>query len=261
MNNPVVRKIIANKIPCYFVSPHLDDAALSAGGLIAHLSRRTRVEVITVFTNAAPGPCTLSAKAFLRQCGHKDALTLFAERRREDACALALVGITPIHLEHVDALWRAIPSLGTIRRALARLFPEFRHIYPTYRSHIVRGDVSRRDAPLSAALAEELAGIIDTRRAYALFCPLALHSHVDHELVRDACLATFDNVFLWQDFPYILEGKLSAGKTDIFGNEAFRWNGEMETKRNMIMVYASQARAMFPDGNIPLVPEIYYKRA
>jgi len=52
MNNEIINNIIREKIPCFFISPHLDDAALSAGGLIAYLSQHTHVEVIDVFTEA-----------------------------------------------------------------------------------------------------------------------------------------------------------------------------------------------------------------
>lgn len=258
MNNVVVQKIIAGKIPCYFVSPHLDDAALSAGGLIAHLSRHTRVIVITVFTHASPRPYTLSAKAFMKQCGYADADALFGDRRNEDAGACALVGAVPHHLGRVDALWRKIPSPRFLRRILSRLVPELLHVYPTYRLHIIRGKVSQNDAPLSEALGKDLKKIIGGRTESVVFCPLALRSHVDHALVRDACLANFDRVILWRDFPYHIRHAANAREIGVLGSEAFQWDAESEMKEKMAASYASQMQAMFPDGHIPLAPEVYY---
>jgi LmbE family N-acetylglucosaminyl deacetylase len=258
MNNHIVQKIITAKISCYFVSPHLDDAMLSAGGLLAYLSSHTQVDVVTVFTHASARPYTLSAETFLKQCGYTDADTLFDDRRNEDTNACAIVGITPHHLGQVDALWRKIPSPNFLRKTLSRILPEFLHVYPTYRMHIIRGGVSRHDTSLSNVLGEELKKIIGAQKEYALFCPLALRSHVDHVLVRDVCLAHFDNVFMWQDFPYNTRNSMDVKKTDALGIEAFRWDTEKEKKKEMIASYTSQVQAMFPDGNIPLMPEVYY---
>jgi len=258
MNDRLIQKIIAEKAPCYFISPHLDDAALSAGGLIAHLSRHTRVEIVTVFTAASPRPYTLSAQAFLSQCGYSDADVLFSDRRNEDAEACSLVGATQRHLGQVDALWRKVPSPSVLRTTLARILPEFLHAYPTYRMHVIRGTVSAHDEPLRAALGEELRSSIGKSGEHVIFCPLALQSHVDHALVRDACLTNFDNVILWRDFPYNIENGLAPEEIDTIGNEAFQWGAEKEMKEEMVRSYTSQVKAMFPDGNIPLVPEVYY---
>lgn len=262
MNDHAIQKIIADKIPCYFVSPHLDDAMFSAGGLIAYLSSRTRVEVITVFTNASPRPYTFSATQFLKQCAYADADTLFADRRNEDKNACAIIGVTSVHLGHTDALWRKVSSPGILRRMLSRILPEFLHAYPTYRLHIIRGGVSRHDKPLSMVLSEELKRIIGADKDYALFCPLAVRSHIDHVLVRDACLAVFakERVMLWKDFPYNIANP--PGEKDIapFAALAFSFDRpeEREKKLNMMRAYKSQVRAMFPGGNIPLASEVYY---
>ncbi len=258
MNDQTIQKIIAGRIPCYFISPHPDDAALSAGGLITYLAHHTHVEVVTVFTNASRRPYTLSAKTLLNQCGYSDADTFFNDRRIEDTNACAIVGIKPRHLGYVDALWRKIYSPNILRRILSYILPEFLHIYPTYRLHIIRGEVSSHDAELSNTLGKELRKIIDTGKEYMLFCPLAVRSHVDHELVRDVCLKNFDNVLMWQDVPYNTRNYTCPDEMDMIGSEAFQWGSEKDTKKQMIEAYTSQRKAMFPDGNIPLVPEVYY---
>jgi LmbE family N-acetylglucosaminyl deacetylase len=258
MNDRLIQKIIAGKIPCYFISPHLDDAIFSAGGLIAHLSRHALVEVVTVFTNASPRPYTLSAEAFLKQCKYIDADTLFADRRKEDIHACALAGIMPRHVGHVDALWRKISSPHLLRRMLSRMLPEFLHVYPTYRLHIIRGGVSAHDASLSHRLGEKLREIVGLKKEYVLFCPLALRSHIDHVLVRDVCLANFDTVIMWRDFPYTIRNSIDSSETSVLGDEVFQWDAEKSMKEKMMRSYTSQMLAMFPDGNIPFVPEAYY---
>ena len=258
MNDQMIQKIIANRIPCYFISPHLDDAVLSAGGLIAHLSKHTQVEVVTVFTNASPRPYTFSIKMLLNQCEYIDADELFTDCRREDREACALVGAKPHHLGHTDALWRKIPSPHILRRILSHVLPEFLYVYPTYRMHVIRGGISRYDKSLVETLGKELSAIVAERKDAIIFCPLALRSHIDHVLVRDVCLANFDNVFMWQDFPYNMKNGLGTKEISSLGKEAFRWDAEKDMKKKMIESYVSQIHAMFPDGNIPLVPEVYY---
>lgn len=258
MNDRILQKIIADRIPCYFISPHLDDAVFSAGGLIAYLSRHTHVEVVTVFSNASSRPYTLSAETLLKQCGYKDADVLFDDRRNEDRKACALTGITPRHLGHADALWRKIPSPNIVRRMFSRILPEFLHAYPTYRMHIIRGEISRRDRSLMETLGKELVAIRAERKDAVIFCPLALRSHIDHKIVREVCLKNFERVLLWADFPYNVRTPASAKEIRALGAEAFRWETEKDVKKKMIESYASQTHTMFPDGNIPLVPEVFY---
>src|ERR1700757_4655329 len=67
-----------------FVSPHLDDAVLSCGALLAHLARTCPVTVLTIFSSAAPpAKWGLAARKTLRDLGVTDAEALFEERRAE----------------------------------------------------------------------------------------------------------------------------------------------------------------------------------
>ncbi|MCR4313010.1 MAG: PIG-L family deacetylase [Candidatus Roizmanbacteria bacterium] len=74
----------------YFISPHLDDAILSAGGLINYLKDRKKIKIITVFTE-----------------GDK----LFLKRRIEDMNVCRYLGIEYLHLGFTDVLWRDIFNL------------------------------------------------------------------------------------------------------------------------------------------------------
>jgi LmbE family N-acetylglucosaminyl deacetylase len=158
----------------------------------------------------------------------------------------------------VDALFRKIPSPNVLRRALSRILPEFLFVYPTYRWHIVREKISRHDAPLMNALSNELRDRIDMNKEYVVFCPIALRSHLDHVLTRDVCLKTFGNVIMWQDFPYNIRSAAEKNEVASLGDELFRFEGESDTKAAMLRAYKSQVRAMFPDGEIPSTPEVYY---
>ena len=259
MNNEIINNIIREKIPCFFISPHLDDAALSAGGLIAYLSQHTHVEVIDVFTEASPKPYTLSAKAFLRQCGYADdADALFDARRKEDLCAYGTIGITPRNLGFVDALWRRLPVVSAVHRALSHVLPEFSFIYPTFRVHVAGGHVSRHDRELAKKIGGELQKIIGEHERYYIFCPLAVKTHVDHVLVRDVCLKNFQHVIVWSDFPYCLVNGITPEKVGAFARVLFTWEDNMDEKKRMVSEYKSQLQGLFPTGGIPLISEVYY---
>lgn len=258
----LIQKIIKEKIPCYFISPHLDDAALSAGGLMAHFKRSgVPVAVATVFTKG-DSPTTLSAKKFLRLSGFPgNTALLFRARSREDINAFRTIGIKPAHLGFVDALWRKIPSPGLIRRTLGRLLPEFIHVYPMYRFLVASNKISRRDRPLKEEVKEKLSKLIAKKENFIVFCPLGLNAHVDHVLTREACLLAFGGrVILWSDFPYNIRNAPKADEIAEIGIAAFEWKENFSEKLKMIEEYKSQLKGLFPDGNIRLVPEIYYEK-
>lgn len=79
-----------NKKNYYFISPHLDDAILSAGGLIYDLKDKGKVKIITVFTNG-------------------DELLL--KRKIEDKNVCRYLGVGYLHLGFTDVLWRNNPNL------------------------------------------------------------------------------------------------------------------------------------------------------
>ena len=87
------------------VSPHLDDGVLSCGALLAYLTRRCDVTVVTVFTEAAPPPWSLPVRRRMRAVG-MDAETLYAHRRAEDTAVLTEIGAVAVHLGRRDAPYR-----------------------------------------------------------------------------------------------------------------------------------------------------------
>lgn len=254
-----IDRIIEEKIPCIFVSPHLDDAILSAGDLISFLSKRTEVKVVNVFTEPSPRPYTLSAKAFLSQCGYKDADLLFNDRIREDREVFLRLNIDPVYLGFVDATWRKMTNMAFIRRILSNIIPELGHVYPVFRINISDGKVSSRDAELIRDLESKLKSIGESHPKSIVFCPLALRTHVDHTIVRDACLKVFqDNLILWSDFPYSLKNEVSLQNLDKMRLTSFEWSNDHDGKKKLIEGYESQFKGLFPDSKIKLSPEKYY---
>ncbi|MGH3849169.1 MAG: PIG-L family deacetylase, partial [Pseudonocardiaceae bacterium] len=93
------------------VSPHLDDAALSAGALLADLAAQgADVQVVTLF--AGPPWETLSAvaRAFHTNCGLPEDASAVALRVNEDRAAMDELGARAYHRGFLDAVYRRAPD-------------------------------------------------------------------------------------------------------------------------------------------------------
>lgn len=237
------------------VSPHLDDAALSCGALLAWAAPRTQVTVLTIFTEAAAPPHTLSARRYLHQVGAADAAALYRQRRAEDRAALTPLGIVCVHAGLTEAQFRRRPVSGS-RQRWARVIPELAHTYPIYRLHTTSGQI----APSDAGTLHEAAGLIArlaSARPVVLLAPLGVGGHVDHVLARLAAQRSGAGVIYYGDFPYNLRHPPDQGFVQRNGLCQQRWPWRLEAKAELIRAYRSQTEAMFP-GGIPLVPETYF---
>ena len=209
------------------VSPHLDDAAFSAGALLAGLAAAgADVCVVTVFTASVPEP-----RGFALACqtdkGIAPEVDYMALRRAEDDAAVAALGARRRHLPLAEAPHRGYGS------ASALFGP------------VVPGDEDQprlvADA-VAGAVASEFPGGVDL-----LLGPLALGDHVDHRHVRDAVRDLGPRLgvqpVLWADTPYVL--RLPAAPDGL----APRWPGpqELEAKVAACAAYASQLGFQF-DG-------------
>ncbi len=96
------------------ISPHLDDAVLSCGLLLA---TRPAALVCTVFAGAPSNNMTTD---WDQASGFPDAFTAMSTRKTEDVHALALLGAHPIHLPFRDAQYHQSPPLDSLAAALAQ---------------------------------------------------------------------------------------------------------------------------------------------
>jgi LmbE family N-acetylglucosaminyl deacetylase len=240
-----------------FVSPHLDDAILSCGALISHLAASASVIVATVFTADAPGPHTFSARAFLRQCGSRDATQLFRVRQAEDYAVVQRAGALPVHLGFSDALFRRRPT-GAGQSWTARLIPEISHIYPTHRFHIGRGRISHFDEVTITDALAAINGLAQSIGADSVFFPLAIGLHVDHAICRTVGDRFLGNKIFYADFPYMLSAIPDTDFIRERGLVETEWSEGVERKCDLISGYASQMPGLFPTGIIPPVAERYF---
>ncbi len=243
----LVTKIINNKLPVIIVSPHPDDAVLSCGELLQQLSGKINCTIITVFTKAHGGPYTLSAKQFLKASGMQDGLSLYKGRRNEDAKAQKMLGAKMINLGLVDAQFRR----KSYKTFLGKIIPEFDHIYPTYRWHMLKS-IAPQD-PAILELKKKLKLFVNKKAI--ILAPYGIGRHVDHILTRTVCKELFDNIIFYSDFPYSVRLD-NYGKAT--GMQMYKLQPDMKKKSEVIKLYKTQFKGLFPDGIVPEHKEVYF---
>jgi LmbE family N-acetylglucosaminyl deacetylase len=167
-----------------FLSPHLDDAILSCGGLIARLTRNRRVEIWTLFCGAPRfGPFSDLASWMHQVSGGQTGSRLARIRRREDNAAAQFLGAKCVHFHYHDAVYR---------RSASKKF-----LYSDNRQN----SWSPHDDWLVADISGRLSQCLhDGDR---LLFPLAVGKHVDHMITRAAAeTLSFRNSASYPDVPY-----------------------------------------------------------
>jgi len=241
------------RMPLVVVSAHPDDAVLSCGALMMYAAERTQVTVATLFTDAAPPPHTMSARRYLRQVGAVDAATLYRQRRAEDRRALASLGAGCVHAGLADAQFRRRPGGSSRWR---RLIPELGHMYPVYRRHVVSGRIAAGDTE-TLRFARDLIRRLARHGPALVLAPLGVGRHVDHVLARTAAERSGMRVVYYSDFPYNQQHQADGGFIRRYGLTEVRWPVR-PAKTRLIQAYQTQVRALFREGRIPVVPEVYF---
>lgn len=170
---------------CIFLSPHLDDAILSCGGLIAELSGRTNVEIWTIFSGAPwCGPYSGVAKWLHSVSGGLTGRRLAVHRRREDQIACQILGAGFRHLGWYDAVYRKSGWKRFLYAAGCQT------------------QMSEQDQTLLKSVTKGLQRLISPDDI--MLVPLALGGHVDHRFTRVAAeMASHAHVAFYADVPYL----------------------------------------------------------
>jgi LmbE family N-acetylglucosaminyl deacetylase len=264
MMDKMVKDIIKEKRDCFFISPHLDDAAFSAGGLIAYLSKKTRVIVVTVFSEAGENEHSLSALSYIKQCGYKEkgVKEFYKQRRSEDKEVLEGLGAEVIHMGYLDALWRKGKRGNIIKIILSKLLNDFKYTYPTYKFHISQGKISEEDTPNLENVKNALLKLTKESENYVIFCPIGLGRHVDHIFVREACTDIFGNVIYWEDAPYNLYHSFKDDFINKHNLVRYEYPVDEKLRHKIYPGYKSQFGKLF-DGErkFDLIPEAYYLKS
>lgn len=239
--------------PVVVVSPHLDDAVLSCGALLAQLARRCPVTVLSVFTTAAAPPAwSWPARRLVRAAG-VDAEVLFEQRRAEDRAVLAGIGVAAVHLGLRDAVFRRVGEAAAGPPGRGR-----RPVYPTFHFDVARGRIAAADAGLAAEAEARIGKAARASQAQLVFAPLGVGRHVDHLITRQAVRGLESQIVYYSDFPY----SQSAAPDQAFVRRArlvaYPWLAGRAANADRIAGYRTEFWRLFPDGAVPVCPEMYW---
>jgi LmbE family N-acetylglucosaminyl deacetylase len=226
-----------------YLSPHLDDAALSCGGQIYQLAAEGKsVLVVTVMAgDPASRPSSQFAQS-LHQRWQLESNTVEA-RRAEDAAACRVLGADWQHWDFLDCIYRIEPETER----------------PLYTSD--EGLFGEID-PADFGLIDKLVGKMTLLPAHEqLYVPLTLGHHVDHQLTRQAAERAFPaaertfsapSLLYYEDYPY---AERTAAE-QFAAQEAGSWQAKVieltengvAARINAIQCFKSQLSTFFKNG-------------
>jgi len=212
-----------------YISPHLDDAVLSAGGLLYDQTQKgIPVEIWTVVCGY-PKTTRLSDYARLLHAswGIDSAHEVVRTRREEDKRAARIVGASYVHFDVVpDCIYRLGPD------------DEFLYDYIFVPPH-------EFEAGLPAQIAAMLSPLL--KENDVVLCQFSVGGHVDHVLVRQGVELLKRPLLYVADIPYLfnapgeLNGKISGLEETLYPvteTGIKRW-------KDAVAAYASQMNELF----------------
>jgi Uncharacterized proteins, LmbE homologs len=168
-----------------YLSPHLDDAALSAGSLIYDQTQSGIPVEIWTFMCGDPHLTEFSPFAqFLHaQWGFADAAETVRKRRIEDHNAASILGAKAVHFDFFDCIYR-------------------RGKHGEWLYQQINIPPQAEDAELPTQIASAITPRLQPDDV--LVCQLSVGSHVDHVLVRQAAELLGRPLIYDIDMPYFL---------------------------------------------------------
>jgi len=217
-----------------YLSPHLDDVALSCGGRIwQQVQAGERVLVVTTFAGT-PGPgAPLSSFAQELHARWEHPADAAARRQDEDLAAWALLGAEALHWPYSDCIYRQIPD-GR---------------FPYASEEALWGPVHPAEEGLVAELAAQLAAL-PLVRGSTVYAPLGVGHHVDHQIVHCAAETWGRALVYYEDYPYAKDPQAVQAAL-----EGWQWQAEwvelseeaLKAKIGASACYCSQLSTFWAD--------------
>ncbi len=210
-----------------YISPHLDDAALSAGGLIYEQVRAgADVEIWTLLSGFPPNEISPFAQTLHRQWGIAAAADLIRARRAEDIEAAKILGAKATHFDFLDCIYRRGKNGNWL-----------------YDDIFVQPHEDEADFPAQIAEAVSARLAPDAK----LVCPLSLGLHVDHVLARRAVELFKRPIFYYADIPYLFRNPQELAPKTIGMRKKIYKISKAATRawQDAASAYASQIGSLF----------------
>jgi LmbE family N-acetylglucosaminyl deacetylase len=173
-----------------YLSPHLDDAVLSCGGMIHR--QRALGDSVSVVNLCAGVPDYTQLSPFAQQyhAAWDTKADPVASRRAEDKAVLSELGVTAHYLDTPDSIYRRVDG---------------RVVYPDLATLFAEPHPEERDA-LPALWHQKLIGSLSNAGETVIYAPLGAGNHVDHQLGRALGLRLMKDgwsVWFYEDFSHV----------------------------------------------------------
>lgn len=208
------------------LSPHLDDAALSCGGLIFEHTQQGKTVLVVTFMAGHPPQKPFSEFAQQMHSRWELAAQIVQERRDEDKISNHILGADYYHCDIPDAIYRDDPNDGNY----------FYTSDETLFGHVAAGD-SKQTIP-------QIRQILSDLPTYEqLLVPLTVGNHVDHQLVRTAVeQQTTHSLLYYEDYPY---ARTSGAVESVIANDRLNWEYQTVTLSEMALKSKGESIAAF----------------
>ncbi|WP_238342737.1 PIG-L deacetylase family protein [Polaromonas vacuolata] len=226
------------------LSPHLDDAALSCGGLLNFLNGREASPLVISIYGGNPTP--IKAKDGSLRVPQRKGHVNPRLRRREDVAAMRAANADFVHLGFADGIYRRSP--------LSNAFI-YRHARERWESP--RIDDLGHVEELFLVLSRLCLGL----GRILLVSPMSIGRHVDHHIVALVALRLAEqgvSLIFYEDFPYVVDQDVGNGTKDDPSGALKRLGLEpaaslfmpvdVIAKASLISKYHSQIPALFDDA-------------
>ncbi len=176
-----------------YLSPHLDDAVYSCGGLIdAQIEAGDTVLIWTICAGEPPASQFSPFARALHAYWGVDGKTVVRLRKEEDRSACVFLGADWQHGDLPDCIYRGDAAGEYLYLSEEDLF----------------GTPSLAEAPLIENLARLFEASLPP--AARIVVPLTLGNHVDHQVVRQAAEAADLPLWYYADYPYARQSSALA---------------------------------------------------
>lgn len=173
-----------------YLSPHLDDVALSVGGLLWEQSQGGEHVAVWTICGGDPPPGGFSPFAESLHSRWETGIEAMQTRRTEDIEACRTLGAKPIHFDISDCIYRRSPKTE-------------KHLYDSEDSLWI--PVHPDEEELIVQLTKSFKELLPPDAN--VVCPLALGGHVDHRLTRSASERLGIPLWFYADYPYVLNSE------------------------------------------------------
>lgn len=177
-----------------FLSPHMDDAIFSCGGLISKFKKQNKkMAIINIFSLVKEQTkITKDINYELKKAEINSTKKLFESRKKDEQKIAKTLKLDIFFLDYIDGLYRKDSNHEFIYHSYEKLFS---------------GKINSNDKKLIAALTKELDLIFkNSKKSVMILGPIASGKHIDHlitkNLVTDLNQKYKKNVIFWDDIPY-----------------------------------------------------------